>query len=524
MPRAVSMHDEPCSPNAQTGDMPDSQTSSPLTNVRIRTFQLALFGLFLSTYAYFSSAAQWNENSRFDLTRSVVERGRLDIDPYHVNTQDKAYYRGHYYCDKAPGVSFLAVPAYAGLYALRHAVGKELPRQWVERTTGEPDPVTGRPLLHPIMRYNAAYKRGLYFSNLLANALPAALAVALLFGFIARRRPHTIGAAFFAAIAYGLGSLAFPYATLFYGHQAAGSILLITFIWALHAPPDGPPKPWWHEAVMGFLLALAVAIEYPAALASIVVGVVILMRSSRRAATVAFLAAGALLPAVALALYHNACFGGPFSLGYQHLANKQFAQGMSKGLVGITIPNPIVLLRILAGPHRGLLYQSPVLVLVPMGIAVLWRRHQMEAIAITAVITAFLLLNASYYMWDGGAALGPRHMIPSLGLAAVALGYAYPSQPGRAASWTRGLVWTAAVISMANMLAATAVGPEAPLGVFDPLTAYIWPHFLHGELALNIASSNVGLNMHLPGLVSLVPLVVLWTGAAVALAWVVKKD
>src|SRR6059058_1368256 len=64
---------------------------------------------FLS-FLYFYEGGGWNQNSRFDLLRAIVERHTLTIDAYHENTQDKANFRGHYYSDKAPGLVFAAVP------------------------------------------------------------------------------------------------------------------------------------------------------------------------------------------------------------------------------------------------------------------------------------------------------------------------------------------------------------------------------------------------------------------------------
>ena len=59
---------------------------------------------------YFYEGGGWNQNSRFDLLRAIVEQHTLQIDAYNENTQDKAHFKGHYYSDKAPGLVFLAVP------------------------------------------------------------------------------------------------------------------------------------------------------------------------------------------------------------------------------------------------------------------------------------------------------------------------------------------------------------------------------------------------------------------------------
>ena len=50
------------------------------------------------------------DTSRLALTESIVLRGHVDIDPYWQLTTDRAFQGGHWYSDKAPGVSLLAVP------------------------------------------------------------------------------------------------------------------------------------------------------------------------------------------------------------------------------------------------------------------------------------------------------------------------------------------------------------------------------------------------------------------------------
>src|SRR5215471_10293756 len=93
----------------------------------------SLLGLasFLS-FIYFYEGGGWNQNSRFDLLRAIVERGTLQIDASHTNTQDKAHFRGHYYSDKAPGLVFLAVP-----FALAARVGMRVVGADPESVRGE---------------------------------------------------------------------------------------------------------------------------------------------------------------------------------------------------------------------------------------------------------------------------------------------------------------------------------------------------------------------------------------------------
>src|SRR4249919_651428 len=78
--------------------------------------------IFLS-FIYFYEGGGWNQNSRFDLLRAIVERHTLQIDAYHENTQDKARFQGHYYSDKAPGLVFLAVPFAEAARVVMRAAG-----------------------------------------------------------------------------------------------------------------------------------------------------------------------------------------------------------------------------------------------------------------------------------------------------------------------------------------------------------------------------------------------------------------
>src|ERR1700758_498025 len=82
----------------------------PSTTAAHWKLALLLGAVIFLSFIYFYEGGGWNQNSRFDLLRAIVERHTLQIDAYHQNTQDKAHFQGHYYSDKAPGQVFLAVP------------------------------------------------------------------------------------------------------------------------------------------------------------------------------------------------------------------------------------------------------------------------------------------------------------------------------------------------------------------------------------------------------------------------------
>ena len=82
-----------------------------------------IFFLFFITCGYFFQGGGWNQNTRICLTRAIIHQQSFIIDAYKedsqdppfefVNTGDWAFKDGHYYTNKAPGLSMLVVPSFA---------------------------------------------------------------------------------------------------------------------------------------------------------------------------------------------------------------------------------------------------------------------------------------------------------------------------------------------------------------------------------------------------------------------------
>ena len=92
---------------------------SAVRELRARPLPLALGLVFVAQIYFF----QWhpgypnpNEVVRLYLTRAIVDEGTFQIDGMikkFGDVEDKSAFKGHFYCDKAPGVSFAAVPVLA---------------------------------------------------------------------------------------------------------------------------------------------------------------------------------------------------------------------------------------------------------------------------------------------------------------------------------------------------------------------------------------------------------------------------
>ncbi len=376
---------------------------------RPRRLALALFCACLAAYGYFIyRGGHHNPDSRLALTYAIVERRALDIDTDAPATRDRSYVGGHYYTDKAPGLSLLLVPLYAGLRLVL------------------PDlTLPGGPAA-PADRFVARYL--LTFFGL---GVPAALFAPFLFSWLGRVEPRPAPRLAVAA-GYALGSPVYPFVVSAFGHVPAGMCLFLSFALLSGGGPAG--RPWdcarrrRRALGAGCLLGLGTAFEYPAALAGLPVAVYGVWRATapRRPAVAGWLLAGAALPLGILGGYHWAAFGLPWSVGYGHLdPTSPYAAGQSSALFGVGWPTPGTALALLAGLRRGLVVYAPWLALVLPGTLLLWRRQfhgpalaggrETLPVAATAVAVFLVLLavNSGYVFWDGGASWGPRHLIPA---------------------------------------------------------------------------------------------------------------
>src|SRR5262249_28188575 len=156
----------------------------------------------------------------------------------------KARHDGHFYCDKAPGLSLAAAVPYAVI-----------------------DTLSGT---HQRSQHDLAWSA--WLSTVVAVGVPSALgvvALAWLLAVFGVRAPLRFG----LAAAWGLATLALPYSTVLYGHQLVAALLLISFALLVRVRRGlDPPTPVRLLAI-GALGAWAIVVEYPAALAAAAIGV-----------------------------------------------------------------------------------------------------------------------------------------------------------------------------------------------------------------------------------------------------------
>ena len=398
---------------------------------------LFFLGLFL-LYALIPRTVGMGHASRLDLTKAIVHHGSFGIDDYVKNTIDWSYAGGHYYTNKAPGVSFLAVPFYWAMTKVE-ATFRQGDTDW-------------------------SY-RNLRWTDVFVTALSTALTALLLFLYGRKER-----GAWGATVVFALGTIAFPFAAMLWGHPTAGAFLFAAFYCLAKARMP---------LLAGFLLGWAVLTEYTCAFAIPLFFWHFWNDATwkkRRPEALFRIVIGALPPAMLFAWYHTACFGSPLALAprFQNPAHNAPHSGpLLFGVLGL--PSPVILWRLLVGKSRGLLLISPVLILCAVYFCEWMKEHdsKRDAVVFAGVFLCFLFFNASYNGWHGGRSSGPRYLLPALPFLCALL---------VRVRWTP-TAWALATIGIVNCAAIAAVGTDAEMPK-ALLWQEIYPRIMSGERAV----------------------------------------
>jgi hypothetical protein len=199
--------------------------------------------------------------------------------------------------------------------------------------------------------------------------------------------------------AYGLTTMAFPFAKTWYSEPSVTALLLLAFTAQIRArSASGGREAWLAGAAIAgaILFRITSMIWLPAlALGALSPGT---GHTCRRA--IALLAPAVL--AVGLTGAYNALrFGSPLVFGYPEA---QWDNPLVAGLVGL-----------LGSPGKGLFLYNPVL-LLGLGGLVLWlsagsgrRAEGVTVLVMTALTLAYI---APYRFWTGGWNWGPRFLLP----------------------------------------------------------------------------------------------------------------
>jgi hypothetical protein len=373
---------------------------------------LVLLLIVLGTFPLDSvSGAQ--DSSRLALTDSIVYRGSVNIDPYWQLTTDRAFRAGHWYSDKAPGVSFFIVPAVEASRAV-DALAKPGDRTkpiWLRTWT-------------------------LWGIRLWGGGIAFVL-LAWLLGRVAEGLVAGSGAV--TAAVFGIGTMAGSLGPTVFGHISDALALLAAYVLGTRARR---PRDWlW----VGLLAGVGVLFEYPAGLAALILLVFAAIRGGRAAAV--WILAGGVPAALVLGAYDWLAFGAPWRLSYRYTDNT-FTPQQTQNLFGVGLPTGHGLWTLLFDGH-GLILVSPVLLIAVAGLWRFWKRDRLEAAVAIGIAVVFLVYTAGYFLPNGGLSPGPRFATAALPFLLLGLPFAL-------------VRWRVATLA----LSALSIG----LGLFDELT------------------------------------------------------
>jgi hypothetical protein len=362
---------------------------------------MTIFVMLFISYCYFlQNTWNWNSVPRIAMGISLTEENVFNINKFKQTTGDKAYYKGNYYSDKAPGMTFTALPLIAATKLLLDAA--HIDYRWVNGNN----------------RIAPSFSLVTQVSTIFTSGLFTALAAVVLF-FVTIQLGAGLGGATFGALTFGLATQAWGWATTFFGHSLAASTLFMGLASVIFLLCSNSRK---RDMVIGFtagaLLSWAVVVDYTSAPVSVLIAVygVISARKwdSRRLKTVLLSAvAGGIIFILPLPLYNYAVYGDIFSTGYSHLIA---FPGMKEGLFGINVPKWDILAKLLLDSNKGIIWFSPILILTPYAIYKQWKTPGQKGLAITIGLISvyYLIWTSGFTYWSGGGSTGVRYLTPML--------------------------------------------------------------------------------------------------------------
>lgn len=475
---------------------------------------LAFFWLVVLAYGFFvPDVINWNTESHLYPAFSLVDHHTVNIDAYQQGLGDKAFYRGHYYSDKAPGLSFLAVPVYAAM-----------------RLIFPDSKVRGFLLYRHIQGYyyippNLTYVR--YGITYLVVALPSAALALMLWLFLARLSRKD-GPALAVASTYALGTVAYIYSVWYFSHQATAILLFCAFLLLFYAVRD---RLWTLRVMMaaagaGLLAGFSVISEFPTVVIALALAVYLLGVTPHRLRTAAAFFVG-MMPAAALELWYNvAAFGRPFANGYMYVYLEAYRNPVRSGPLGwadplsyaTQLPTLESVWGITLSPFRGIFFVSPVLLLFVPGAYWMWRRLDLrrEWWLCVGVVVLYFLIDAArgpdVNGWAGGTSVASRHLTPIVPFMMVPLVFALRS------SWSRLVFAVLAALSITVMFMTVSATYLYQYPDKNPIFNEALHNFLRGHILPNWVSTW-GSGIGLTGLTTLLPLVLI---AIVLVAWMVR--
>jgi hypothetical protein len=400
--------------------------------------QAKLFITFLITSIFFVSWYGWNEESNFALTKAIVEENRFEIDSYANQTGDRAIYGNHFYSDKDPGLAFLTTPIYAGWKFLYNFFPESFKEKYKGREGYIGEVLNKASVIAVVDRGFFTFTAMIlvtFFTSSIFTALTS-LVVFKISGFFLKGKFERI----LLALTYFFGTFAFHYSLHFMNHAAATFFLFLSFFLLFRGEKNNLKQFILSGIFFGFSIVIdkLLLLFFPIFLAYC-------FTLRKEFSTIFFLFA--IISTLPYIFYNYSIFKNPFELTSTYIDREIYrhAYPLQQSIfpeIKITkaslfdlesliyklhlrgfIINPMVMLRLLFYPYRGLFFYSPVLILSLVGLYFMWKNYKKEAFII--ILMVFLLTSAisTRAIWWGGLCFGPRYLLPVVPLLMLPLAF-----------------------------------------------------------------------------------------------------
>jgi len=401
----------------------------------------------LFVYLIFVQWYGWNEESNFSLTRAIAEEKKFEIDSFANQTGDRSFFNGHYYTDKDPGLSFLA----STIYTVWSFIYRFLPTDFKEKYAGSDLHITELQDSVAIITY---VDRGFFiftsmilltvFTSGIFSALTSILIYKLSSYFLKKE-----GERILISLAFGFGTLLFPYALHFMTHATSTFFLFLSFFF-LFKLKNEKVKSKKLLLLAGIFGGFSVVVDKLVILVSfLLIGYSFLLKKDS-----AFFVSGLLLSLLPLLLYNYSIFNNPFEFASSHIDRQIYRTAYPQSFLSMlslkkneivsmgfdisfiekllehfhfmpTLPNPYVMLRLLFYPYRGLFFYSPILLLSIPGLFFMFRKYKAESILIVLALILLVSIISMRRNWWGGYCFGNRYLVPIVPFLSLPLIFAF---------------------------------------------------------------------------------------------------
>jgi hypothetical protein len=399
--------------------------------------ELKIFFSLFFVYLIFVQWYGWNEESNFALTRAISEEKRFEIDSFANQTGDRAFYEGHYYSDKEPGLSFIA----SFIYKLWELLYKYFPQSFkvkYEQSGGYLVKSYGDVQIFTLINPGFFTFTSMILLTALTSSIFSSLTAVFVYKF-SRYFLKSQALGILLAMGYGMGTLTFPSALHFMSQPTATFLSFFSFF-LLFKIKNEKLKKSKYFFLAGLLAGFSIVTDRLAILSTLLL-IAYSFWQSKRFSPIFLL--GLFFSILPFLFYNYSIFGNPFDLASSYIDRRLYrtAYPVSSLLLSFfnsntknirtmaffdaspikqiiehfhfipTLPNFYIIIRLLFFPYRGLLFYSPVLILSFPGFIFMFRKHKAETILIILNLIFLLSIISMRRTWWGGYGFGNRYLL-----------------------------------------------------------------------------------------------------------------